>query len=175
MVGRQRLDRPGRKGPFVAQRPTRGPGRTARRPRLIDRIVDYPYRRLFGVKGCTIIALVVLAAVAVRYVAGIATVSLDPATCRLAWTDTPYVPFFKERILENTRREFGRLLAEKQKTLWDIQAGRDPFPSKTAGNVAGIRRIDNDKFFWRAYAQNLETEIAAISDCLRRLPGYRFD
>ncbi|GHD61762.1 hypothetical protein GCM10017083_49560 [Thalassobaculum fulvum] len=159
----------------MAQRPTRGHGRTARRPRLIDRIVDYPYRRLFGVKGCSVIALVVLAAVAIRYTVGIGTVTLDPMTCRLAWTDAPYKPFFKERILQNTRRELGRQVAEKQKALWDIRAGRDPFPAKASGNVAGIRRIDNDKFFWRAYAQNLETEIAAISDCLRRLPGYRFD
>ncbi len=159
----------------MAQKPTRGHGRAVRRPKLIDRIVDYPYRRLFGVKGCTVIALVVLATVAIRYVVGIATVTLDPATCELAWTDAPYKLAHKERILENTRREFSRIVAEKQTALWAIQAGRDPFPSKGDSNVARIKRIDQDKFFWRAYAQNLQTEIAAMSDCLRRLPGYRFD
>lgn len=150
-------------------------GRGIAKPRLIDRIVDYPYRRLFGIKGCTVIAMLVLTVVAVRYAVGIATVTLQPMTCDLAWTDAPYKPFFKERILENTRRELGRMTGEKQKVLWAIQAGRDPFPSKSDGNVARIKRIDNSKFFWRAYAQNLEKELAAMSACLHRLGTYRFD
>lgn len=151
----------------------RRPGRP--KPRLVDRIFDYPYRRLFGVKGCTVIALVVLGAVATRYALGAATVSLAPASCELAWTDAPYKLFMKQRILDNTRRELGRLTAEKQTVLWAIQAGRDPFPSKGDGNVMRIKRIDNDKFFWRTYAQNLEKELAAMNACLRRLDTYRFD
>ncbi len=159
----------------MAAKSTGGHGRGRGKPRLIDRIVDYPYGRLFGVKGCSVIALAVLAVVIVRYALGIATVTLGPTTCELAWSDAPYRLFFKERILENTRRELGRLTAEKQTVLWAIQAGRDPFPSKSDGNVARIKRIDNDKFFWRTYAQNLEKELAAMSACLRRLPTYRFD
>ncbi|MEQ9329812.1 hypothetical protein [Thalassobaculum sp.] len=156
-------------------KPTGRPGRGIAKPRLIDRIVDYPYRRLFGVTGCTVIVLVILAITVARYAFGIATVTLDPRTCELAWKDAPYKLFHKEGILENTRRELGRLTAEKQKVLWDIQAGRDPFPSKGDGNVARIKRIDNDKFFWRAYAQNLEKDLAAMGECLHRLPTYRFD
>ncbi len=159
----------------MAERSTGGRGPTIRKPRLIDRIVDYPYRRLFGVKGCTVIAVVVLTVVAIRYAVGIRTVTLDPMSCELAWSDAPYQPFFKQRILENTRIELGRQIAEKQTVLWAIQAGRDPFPSKADGNVARIRRIDKDKFFWRTYAKNLEDEIAAMSACLQRLPTYRFD
>ena len=156
-------------------KPTGRPGRGIAKPRLIDRIVDYPYRRLFGVTGCTVIVLAILAVTAVRYAVGVSTVTLDPRTCELAWTDAPYKLFHQQGILENTRRELGRLTAEKQKVLWDIQAGRDPFPSKGDGNVARIKRIDNDKFFWRAYAQNLEKDLAAMGECLRRLPTYRFD
>ena len=156
-------------------KPTGRPGRGIAKPRLIDRIVDYPYRRLFGVKGCTVIALVVLAAVATRYVTGIATVTLDPMTCELAWTDAPYKLFHKQQVLDNTRRALGPMIAEKQTALWAIRAGRDPFPSKGSGNVATVKRIDKDKFFWRSYAENLEKQRLAISDCLRRLDGYRFD
>lgn len=155
-------------------RPT-GPRRGPRKPELIDRILAFPYRRLFGLKGLTVIATVVLAAAGIRFVAGIGTVTLDPATCRLAWTDAVYKPFHRDRILANTQREFNRLLAEKQTALWAINAGRDPFPSRSEGNVATVKRIDNTKFFWRAYAANLEKERVAIGDCLRRLPGYRFD
>lgn len=159
----------------MTARPTGRPRRGPAKPRLIDRIVDYPYRRLFGVTGCTVIVVAILTIVAVRYVVGVATVTLDPATCELAWTDAPYKPFVKERILENTRRELSRQIAEKQKALWDIRAGRDPFPSKSNGNVARVKRIDNGKFFWRSYAENLEKQVAAMGACLHRLPAYRFD
>ena len=142
---------------------------------MIDRVLDYPYRRLFGVKGCLVIASMVVAALGVRYATGLATVTLEPTSCELAWTDTAYRLFHKERILANTQREFPRLLAETQTALWAVNAGRDPFPSKTAGNVAAPKRIDKDKFFWRSYAINLEKERVAIGDCLRRLPTYRFD
>ena len=79
-----------------------------------------------------------------------------------------------QRVVANSQRELGRLTGEKQTVLWAIQAGRDPLQSKAGGNVARIQRIDKDKFFWRAYAANLEKDIVAISDCLRRLPTYRF-
>ena len=159
----------------MAAKKTGGYRRGRPKPGLVDRIFDYPYRRLFGVKGCAVIVLVVLMATATRYAVGVGTVMLDPMTCELAWTDVPYKPFVKHRILDNTRRELSRLTAEKQKVLWAIQAGRDPFPSKSGGNVARIKRIDNDKFFWRSYAQNLEKELGAMSTCLHRLGTYRFD
>lgn len=152
-----------------------GAGRGRRKPRLIDRIVDFPYRRLFGLKGCAVLAAVVLVVLGVRFVTGIATVTLDPMTCELAWTDAPYRLFHEQQILANTRRELPRLLAEKQTALWAIRAGRDPFASKADGNVARIKRIDKDKFFWRSYAENLEKQRAAIGECLHRLPAYRFD
>ena len=148
--------------------------RGLRKPELIDRILSFPYRRLFGLKGCLVIAAAVAMTAGSRFVAGIGTVTLDPATCRLAWADHVYRPFHEQRILANTQRDFNRLLAEKQTALWAINAGRDPFPSKGGGNVATVEGIDNGKFFWRAYAANLEKERAAISDCLRRLPAYRF-
>lgn len=156
-------------------------GRAARRaggrrpPTLIDRILDFPYRRLFGRTGRLVIAGVVLVLLAVKFVTGIDTVGLDPATCELAWADKVYQPFFKARILANSRRDLSQQLADKQATLWQIKAGRNPFPSDSGGNVARVRTINPDKFFWRSYASNLESEIAAISDCLRRLPTYRFD
>jgi len=163
----------------VATRPSGGrppaPERGPREPALIDRILNFPYRRLFGTRGRLVIAAVVLTVLGGRFVTGIGSVTLDPATCRLAWADNVYRLFHQDRILANTQRELTRLLAEKQTALWAVNAGRDPFPSKGEGNVATVKRIDNSKFFWRAYAANLEKDRVAIGDCLRRLPGYRFD
>ena len=148
--------------------------RPPRETRLIDRILDFPYRRLFGLTGSVVMASVVVVALGTRFAIGIATVTLQPSTCTLAWADNVYRPFHEHRILANTQRELPRLLAEKQTALWAVNAGRDPFPAKGTGNVASAQRIDKDKFFWRAYAANLEKDIVAISDCLRRLPTYRF-
>ena len=108
-------------------------------------------------------------------VTGIATVTLDPMTCALAWSDTLYRYTHEQRVVANTRRELNRLTGEKQTVLWAIQAGRDPFPSKAGGNVARIQRIDKDKFFWRSYAGNLEKDLAAISACLQRLSTSGID
>lgn len=161
--------------------PGRGQSRQRRRrptaaPALIDRILDFPYRRLFGPRGQLVIATVVVLLLAVKFITGVQSVTLDPLTCELAWADRVYKPFHQQRILANTRRELSDLLAEKQKAMWAIQAGRNPFPAAADGNVAGgQRRINKDKFFWRSYAANLEKERAAISACLRRLPTYRFD
>lgn len=161
--------------------PERRTARSKRRravaaPSLTDRILDFPYRKLFGPRGRLVIASAVVLLLAVKFVTGIQSVTLDPLTCELAWVDRVYEPLHEQRILANTRREFSDLLAEKQKALWAIQAGRNPLPAAAEGNVAGgERRINKDKFFWRTYAANLEKERVAISACLRRLPTYRFD
>jgi len=145
------------------------------KPKVIDRILDFPYRKLFGLSGQLTIASFVLVILVVKFVTGINTVTLDPMTCELAWVDTVYKPFHKQRILANTQSELTKLMAEKQTALWQINAGRNPFPSTGNGNVAGAKRINKDKFFWRSYAVNLEKERVAISTCLRRLPTYSFD
>lgn len=156
-------------GPNGDRRP-----RPAREARLIDRVLDFPYRRLFGLKGCLVIAVCVLAVLGVRFVTGIATVTLDPTTCRLAGLNVVYKPFHQQRILENTQQALQRQIGEKQTALWAVRAGRDPFAPKDAA-ITAARTIDRDKFFWRSYAANLEKEIQAIGDCLRKLPDYRFD
>ena len=115
------------------------------------------------------IAAVVLVGLAVKFVTGIATVTLDPMTCALAWSDTIYRYTHEERVVANTRRELNRLTGEKQTILWQIQSGRDPFPSKSDGNVARVKRIDKDKFFWRSYAANLEKQLQAIEECRRQV------
>jgi|OM-RGC.v1.021554069 hypothetical protein len=170
----------------VADQPTRGrpsesgESRAARRraldrPKLIDRILDYPYSRLFGLKGKLVIVAIVLIGLVVKFVTGINTVTVDPTTCELGWADEIYRVTHKQRVVANSQRELGRLTGEKQTVLWAIQAGRDPFPSKAGGNVARIQRIDKDKFFWRSYAGNLEKDLAAISACLQRLSTSGID
>lgn len=170
----------------MARRPTREPppepvrkgrmrGRDVREPELIDRILEFQYRKLFGLKGQMIIASVVVFGLIVKFVVGIGSVSLDPLTCELAWYDGVYKLLHKERILTNTRRDLSKLLVEKLTIARRINAGRNPFPSVTDGNVVGGRKINKDKFFWRAYIANLNKERTAISKCLGRLPYYRFE
>lgn len=167
--------KPTRKRPSATGQPRPPQRRRRDAPKLIDRILDFPYRKLFGLTGQLVIASVVLIGLVVKFIVGINTVTLDPLTCELAWVDSVYKPFHKQRILANTRRELSRLLAEKQTALWQINDGRNPFPSTNSGNVAGAKRINKDKFFWRSYAANLKKEHLAISNCLRRLPTYTFD
>lgn len=170
----------------MADQPTRGrpsesgESRAARRraldrPKLIDRILDYPYRRLFGLKGKLVITAIVLIGLVAKFVAGINTVTVDPMTCELSWADEIYRVTHKQRVVANSQRDLSRMIGEKQTVLWAIQAGRDPFPSEAGGNVARIQRIDKDKFFWRSYAGNLEKEILAISACLQRLSTSGID
>ena len=159
----------------AAPGPSRKPPRGRREPRLIDRIVDYPYRKLFGLRGQLVIASVILIGLSAKFVIGINTVSLDPMTCELAWTDAVYRPFHKDRILANTQRKLTALLVETQTELWQVNAGRNPFGSTGGGNVVGADKINTDKFFWRAYAENLKKKRIAVSNCLGRLPTYTFD
>lgn len=146
-----------------------------REPKLIDKILDYPYGKLFGLRGQLVIGSVIIVVLVIRFFTGISTVTLDPLTCKLAWADEVYELFHKQRILLNTRYELNRLLAEKQTALRQINDGRSPFSSPSDGNVVRAKKINKDKFFWRSYANNLRKENTAIIKCMGRLPTYRFD
>jgi hypothetical protein len=84
-------------GDSVAQTPPKEPSPTPKRlPRrrmkrgLMDRVLDYPYGGLFGLKGKLVIAAVVVLGLIVKFLVGINSVALDPLTCELAWTDGVY-------------------------------------------------------------------------------------
>lgn len=162
----------------MSQPPTENPRPRPRRrakPKLIDRILDYPYARLFGWKGQLVIASVVLIGLAVKFVVGINTVTLDPMSCQLAWSDGVYKLFHKERILANTRNELNALMREKQTLIYQVNSGRNPYASSTDGNVVNSRKINKNKFFWKSFLENLKKERLAIGNCLRQLPNYKFD
>lgn len=137
--------------------------------------MDYPYARLFGWKGQLVIASVVLIGLAVKFVVGINTVTLDPMSCQLAWSDGVYKLFHKERILANTRHELNALMREKQTLIYQVNSGRNPYASSTDGNVVNSRKINKNKFFWKSFLKNLKKERLAIGNCLRQLPNYKFD
>jgi hypothetical protein len=167
----------------VAKKPTNGtpapntgrPRRRRAKPKLIDRILDYPYGRLFGLKGQLVIALVILIGLAVKFVVGINTVSLDPMTCQLAWSDGVYKIFHKDQILVNTRRELNKLMTEKQTLIYQVNSGRNPYESTTDGNVRNARKINKNKFFWKSFLANLKKERLAVGNCLGKLPNYKFE
>jgi hypothetical protein len=143
-------------------------------PTLIDRILDYPYGKWFGWQGRLVIAAAVLTGLVVKFVVGIHTVTLDPMTCELAWTDGVYKVFHRERILSNTHRELNDLMRENQTLIYQIESGRNPYASASDGNVLNARKINQDKFFWKSFLANLKKERLAYSACLRRLPTYDF-
>ena len=134
-------------------------------PKLIDRILDYPYGRLFGWKGQLVIALVVLIGLSVKFVVGINTVALDPMTCKLAWSDGVYKIFHQDRILANTRRDLNVLMREKQTLIYQVNSGRNPYASSTDGNVVNSRKINKNKFFWKSFLANTKKERLAIGNC----------
>ena len=158
-------------------RPSEGlktPRRRAPKPQLIDRILDYPYRKLFGLKGQLVIASVIVVVLVIKFITGIYTVTLNPVTCELAWFNSAYKLFHKERILTNTRVELNKLLIEKQTMLRDINDGRNPFHSTSDGNVYRARKINKNKFFWKSHVANLKKQSGAIGKCQNRLRNYRF-
>ena len=148
--------------------------RRAPKPKLIDRILNYPYRKLFGLKGQLVIASVIVIVLVIKFITGIYTVTLNPISCELAWLDSVYKLFHKERILTNTGVELNKLLIEKQTMLRDINDGRNPFHSTSDGNVYRARKINKNKFFWKSHAANLKKQSGAISKCISRLRNYRF-
>jgi hypothetical protein len=70
----------------------------------IDRILDYNYAKWFGLKGQLVIDTMVVVYLIVNFFAGISTVTLDPLTCELAWSDKVYTFVHKENIRANTKR-----------------------------------------------------------------------
>jgi hypothetical protein len=165
----------------VARMPPKEPSPTPKRlPRrrmkrgLTDRVLDYPYGRLFGLKGKMVIAAVVVLGLIAKFLVGINSVALDPLTCELAWTDGGYKILHKERILANTRRDLNRLMTEKQTLIYQVNSGRNPYHSSTDGNVVNARKINKNKFFWKSFLANLKKERLAVGSCLRKLPNYNF-
>ena len=67
--------------------------------KLIDRILDFPYRKLFGVRGQITIGTIVVFVFIIKFFSGIDTVMLDAKTCKVSIWDTPYLLFHKERSI----------------------------------------------------------------------------
>ena len=80
--------------------------------KLIDRILDFPYRKLFGVRGQITIGTIVVLVLIVKFFSGINTVMLDAKTCSVSFWDTPYLLFHKEQILKKLIRQESRLFSE---------------------------------------------------------------
>ncbi len=143
-------------------------------PTLIDRILDYPYAKWFGWQGRLVISGVILTGLVVKFIVGIHTVTLDPLSCELAWSDSVYKIFHKDRILANTNEKLNDLMRDNQTLIYQIESGRNPYASSTDGNVMNARKINQDKFFWKSFLANLKKERLAYSAYLRRLPNYEF-
>ena len=96
-------------------------------PRLIDRILDFPYRKLFGIRGQITIGTILVLALVIKFFSGISTVSLDFKTCKLSLWDAPYLLFHKERILKNTASSLREKFLENQRIVRHINDGINPY------------------------------------------------
>ena len=138
-------------------------------PKLLELVLEFPYRKLFGRSGKIIIASSI-----VIFLITIDTVRLDPKTCKLSYWDIPYLMFHKKQILRNSSISFQKSMRENQITLRHINDGINPFKSKKDGNVTRARKINRDKFMWKSMGRRLVRENQEIIKCLGKLPRYKF-
>ena len=141
---------------------------------MIDRILDFPYRKLFGVRGQLVIFSTILIVLIIKFIAGINSVALDPKSCRLSTIDSPYLLFHKEHILKNTSTLLRTSLIENQRILRHIADGINPFESSTDGNVKRARKINRKKFLWRTMVKRLRKDNLSIIRCQGKLKTYKF-
>ena len=144
------------------------------KPTLIDRILELPYKKLFGRTGKIVIASSLVIFLGAKFFLGIETVRLDPQTCKVSNWDIAYLLFHKKKILKNTSTSFQKSMRKNQIMLRQINDGINPFESSTDGNVRGARKINRDKFFWKTMGKRLVRENQAIIKCLGQLPRYKF-
>ena len=144
------------------------------KPKLLDKILEFPYRKLYGRTGKIVIASSLLIFLGSKFFLGIETVRLDPKTCKLSNWDMAYLLFHKKKILSNTSKSFQKSMRENQIMLRHINDGINPFESSTDGNVRRARKINRDKFFWKTMGKRLVRENQAIIKCLGKLPRYKF-
>ena len=141
---------------------------------MIDHILDFPYRKLFGVRGLLIIFSIIIFIFIVKLIVGIGTVTLNPKDCKLSVWDTPYLVFHQDRILKNTSSSLRNALMENQRVLRHIDDGINPFQSSTDGNIKRGRKINNKKFLWTTMVKNKRRENLSIIKCLGKLRTYKF-
>jgi len=144
------------------------------KPTLLDKILEFPYKKLFGRTGKIVIASSLVIFLGAKFFLGIETVRLDPQTCKLSNWDIAYLLFHKKKILKNTSTSFQKSMRKNQIMLRQINSGINPFESSTDGNVRGARKINRDKFFWKTMGKRLVRENQAIIKCLGQLPRYKF-
>tara|TARA_B100000459_G_C8564257_1_gene195469 strand:+ start:90 stop:548 length:459 start_codon:yes stop_codon:yes gene_type:complete len=144
------------------------------KPTLLDKILEFPYKKLFGRTGKIVIASSLVIFLGAKFFLGIETVRLDPQTCKLSNWDIAYLLFHKKKILQNTSTSFQKSMRKNQIMLRQINSGINPFESSTDGNVRGARKINRDKFFWKTMGKRLVRENQAIIKCLGQLPRYKF-
>ena len=143
-------------------------------PRLIDRILDFPYRKLFGIRGQITIGTILVLALVIKFFSGISTVALDFKPCKLSLWDTPYLLFHKERILKNTASSLREKFLENQRIVRHINDGINPYESSTDGNIKRARKINRKKFFWKTAVERTRKENLSIIRCLGKLKNYKF-
>ncbi|MBH68865.1 MAG: hypothetical protein CMM58_10975 [Rhodospirillaceae bacterium] len=142
--------------------------------KIVDKILDFPYRKLFGLRGQLAIFSAILIILIIKFIAGINTVALEPKSCKLSVVDSAYLIFHKENILKNSSTLFRTSLMENQRILRHIDDGINPFKSSTDGNVKRARKINRNKFLWRNMVKRLRKENLSIIRCLGKLRTYKF-
>ena len=143
-------------------------------PKLIDRILDFPYRKLFGVRGQITIGTIVVLVLIVKFFSGINSFMLDEKTCSVSFWEKPYLLFHKDKILKNTASNLRQKFLENQRIARHIDDGINPFASTTDGNIKRARRINPNKFVWKTMVQRVRKENLSIIRCLGKLKNYKF-
>lgn len=142
--------------------------------KIIDYLLDFPYRKLFGVWGILVISLAVIVIFIIKFIIGIDSVAINPKNCKLSVWDSPYLVFHQDRILKNTSSSLRNALMENQRILRHIDDGVNPFKSSTDGNITRARKINNKKFVWTNMIKNKRRENLSIIKCLGKLRAYKF-
>ena len=96
------------------------------KPKLLDKILELPYRKLFGRTGKIVIASSLVIFLITKFFLGIETVRLDPKTCKLSNWDIAYLLFHKKTILKNTSTSFQKSMRKNQIMLRQINDGINP-------------------------------------------------
>ena len=63
------------------------------KPKLLDKILELPFRKLFGRTGKIVIASSLVIFLITKFIIGIETVRLDPKTCKLSIWYIAYLLF----------------------------------------------------------------------------------
>ena len=122
------------------------------KPKLLDKILEFPYRKLFGRTGKIVIVSSLVIFLGIKFFLGIATVRLDPKTCKLSNWDVAYLLFHKKKILSNTSKSFQKSMRENQIMLRHINDGINPLNRQPMAMSEEPEKSIGINFFGRLWA-----------------------